>query len=318
MKKILLVGCGQLGSRHLQGLTKIPFESTIDVVEPNIDAIKIAKDRIKEINYKKLHKINWMSNLNNVSKNDLVIVATLSNNRRKIVERLLSLKNSRFILEKIVTQSSSDYKILMKKIENAEGKAWVNTSRRYFNDYQKLFKKIQGDECIDISVNAGDEGLGSNAIHFLDVFSWFNKSKKLKLNGKNLESTIIKNKRGNSFVEFRGKISGVNENNSKIEINFRPYKNSLQVLEILSEKNRIIIDETNGREYDLINKKNRKFKMNLQSDLTKIMVEDIFKKDDSKLPKLDELENIHYELFRIFNNHLKKISGKEYDFCPIT
>lgn len=312
------MGCGQLGSRHLQGLTKIPFESTIDVVEPNIDAIKIAKDRIKEINYKKLHKINWMSNLNNVSKNDLVIVATLSNNRRKIVERLLSLKNSRFILEKIVTQSSSDYKILMKKIENAEGKAWVNTSRRYFNDYQKLFKKIQGDECIDISVNAGDEGLGSNAIHFLDVFLWFNKSKKLKLNGKNLESTIIKNKRGNSFVEFRGKISGVNENNSKIEINFRPYKNSLQVLEILSEKNRIIIDETNGREYDLINKKNRKFKMNLQSDLTKIMVEDIFKKDDSKLPKLDELENIHYELFRIFNNHLKKISGKEYDFCPIT
>ena len=42
-KKILIFGCGQIGSRHLQGLTNLPYNLEIDIIEPNDDSKKNAK-----------------------------------------------------------------------------------------------------------------------------------------------------------------------------------------------------------------------------------------------------------------------------------
>lgn len=56
MKNILLIGAGQLGSRHLQGIAKIDFKANICVVDPSEISIEIAKERYKQIN--KNEKIN--------------------------------------------------------------------------------------------------------------------------------------------------------------------------------------------------------------------------------------------------------------------
>ena len=51
MKRFLLVGCGDMGSRHLQGLVKLPFDKTIEVIEPDQNAKNLAESRLNEIEY---------------------------------------------------------------------------------------------------------------------------------------------------------------------------------------------------------------------------------------------------------------------------
>ena len=47
--KILLVGCGNIGSRHLQGLLKSKIKSKIYVIEKSKKALLNAKKRVKEL-----------------------------------------------------------------------------------------------------------------------------------------------------------------------------------------------------------------------------------------------------------------------------
>jgi len=47
-KKVILIGCGNIGSRHLQALVKLPYEIDIQIVDPNENSQKLAKSRLNE------------------------------------------------------------------------------------------------------------------------------------------------------------------------------------------------------------------------------------------------------------------------------
>lgn len=49
VKRILLVGCGIIGSRHLQAIAKLEEKTEIDVVEPKDDAIKQGKNFLQDL-----------------------------------------------------------------------------------------------------------------------------------------------------------------------------------------------------------------------------------------------------------------------------
>src|SRR3989344_2708260 len=105
-KKIALIGCGNIGSRHLQALVKLPFFVDIYIVEPNTNSQQVALHRLKEIRYdQKKYKIVWHENINELQgKYDLVIVATTSVGRVDIINKLLKTGNTKFLIEKIVCQ----------------------------------------------------------------------------------------------------------------------------------------------------------------------------------------------------------------------
>jgi len=41
MNNILLIGCGQLGSRHLQAIAALPEIGQIEVLDPNPQALEV-------------------------------------------------------------------------------------------------------------------------------------------------------------------------------------------------------------------------------------------------------------------------------------
>ena len=51
IKKIAIIGAGQLGSRHLQGLAQCNFDISIEVVEPYDLSRETAKKRYEEIGH---------------------------------------------------------------------------------------------------------------------------------------------------------------------------------------------------------------------------------------------------------------------------
>jgi hypothetical protein len=312
---VLLVGCGNIGSRHLQSLMKLQDKVEIYVVEPQNKAVEIAKSRIKQINYlNKSPKIFWFKTISEINKkNDLVIIATNSKNRVNLISKLLELGNKRFLVEKMVCQSKTEYCKLLLKMKKNRAKGWVDTPRRYFQSYQKL-QKILSSKNLILNVDIGNLGLGSNTIHFLDLFSWFSNSNHLELFGY-LDKKILSNKRGNEFLEFSGIIFAKTKNGAILTVTSHSHQNTPLTLSFVNKDYKVLINETNSNLTIVKGTRKLDYKNNFVSDISSQIVMDILKHDSCLLPSLENSYFFHVELFKIFNQHLKKNTNQ---LCPIT
>jgi hypothetical protein len=318
IKKITIIGCGNIGSRHLQAIAKLKSVE-IHIVEPNKKAKSLAKSRLKEISNMSDDNLFWYENILELKiQSDLTIVSTPASGRLEIINRLLNLGHSRFLIEKMVCQSSNEYKSLNEQMQLFNAKGWVNVSRRYFISYQNIKNLFQNNVPIHMSIIGGNFGLGSNALHFIDLFSWFTGDYKIKLNGDLLTDKILPNKRGDDFVEFAGMIVGNSSNNSTFVINSLPFDIPITI-NIINNEHHLIINETNNQIYDITNSVNNlKFQTEYVSDTSEKIIHDILENDNCELPTIQNLSYIHSELFEIFNQHIYKITGIKKTLCPIT
>ena len=167
MKKVLLVGCGNIGSRHLQSLIQLEDSTYITIVEPNENSKNNAKSILSDSSYSN-ENLKWISNISKLTESyDLTIIATQSTNRSQLISQLLINGNKKFLIEKMVCQSVSEYKKILDDFKKFQAKGWVNTNFRYFSFYQKLAKYFATNIPQKFVICGGEEkGLGSNAIHF--------------------------------------------------------------------------------------------------------------------------------------------------------
>ena len=143
VKKILLIGCGEIGSRHLQALAKIDIPVKIWVVDPDSNSLKTAKKRFEEIAPNtNIQLIKFEQKFpNDLEEIDLSIISTTSKIRffvlKQIVEKI-SCKN--IIFEKILVQIEEHVTEAEKIIKDKEIKGWSNNVRRE-EAYGKDIKK---------------------------------------------------------------------------------------------------------------------------------------------------------------------------------
>ena len=317
-KKILILGCGNIGSRHLQALTNLPYDLEIGIIEPNEDSKKIAKMRLIDSNYdSKKHKIIWYDKINDDLKSyDLAIIATPSVGRVKNIIKLLELGISKFLIEKIVCQSNSEYELLLNTLEKFNAKSWINVNMRYFDAYQKIKEYFKNSK-IHISIIGSKPVLGTNAIHYLDFICWLSDSYDLTLNGELLSNEIFPNKRGDHFVEFAGTLIGSGKKSS-IVLTYFPDSNLPTTIDITNNEHHLIIDELNDKQFNLSINPNFEYKFEHVSTVTTKIIRDIFEKNTCTLPSASDLRSLHSELFRVFNNHIMKIKNIKPSLCPIT
>jgi len=291
-------------------------------VEPNKDAQTLAKSRLNEIQYnKKTHNFFWYESLVPLTKSDVVIISTLSVGRVSLIERLLDLGHSRFLIEKMVCQSVEEYTLLISKMKKFNGKGWVNTTPRCFDSYRKIKNYLGSPNTIHLSVLANsDVGLGTNAIHYIDLFCWLAEDYKISLNGEFLLNTLLPNKRGKDFKEFSGTLVGSLGNGSFLSMTFVPSYTGGLIVNISGNTGNFVIDETNEK-IALLNSKasdNLTFKYEHVSSLSTRIIQDILEMDNCSLPDLSDSFYAHSELFRVFNSHIGKMLKQEMKLCPIT
>ena len=229
--------------------------------------------------------------------------------------------HSRFLIEKVVCQSDNEYERLIKKFNDFNAKGWVNTNRRYFEIYKKLKDYFNDSKIIHVSVTSSNvSALATNSIHYMDFFSYFTNDYNIKLNGEFLLNKLFPNKRGKDFVEFAGTIIGSIKNGSTFSMTSLPATKLPLVINIIGNDKHIMIDEINEKLIDLINPENNNFSFRYEhvSDLTSRIVQDILKNDDCDLTTVEKSQILHKEIFKIFNLHIKKLTNKEQERCPIT
>lgn len=321
MAKILIVGCGNIGSRHLQAIAKLSFPIDVEIVEPDEKNRTIAKTRLSEINFdKNKQNYSWYDSIQKTSISDLVIVATNAVPRFSLVEELLENGHKKFLLEKMVTQSISDYNVMLEKMTKFGAKGWINLAHRYFDFFIKLKNLVNSKESLHLSVVTGNWGIVGNAIHFLDLFAWLCNDYKIKLNGDNLMNKILPNKRGKKLIELAGTITASSTNESAFTLTFLPYEGLPYMINLVTDNFHLIVDETNNRVFPIRNCSPdlQHFTYQPVSQTTTKIAKDILETGECKLPKLSEIKFIHDELIRIFSQHLEKLTNKRETICPIT
>jgi len=250
--------------------------------------------------------------------NDLVIVATTALNRLPILKKLLP-NNSKFLIEKIVCQSVKEYDELLDLMKKFNAKGWVNTPRRYFESWKKIKEKIDTSKPLYVSIIASNvSALGTNAIHYLDLFSWFTDNYKINLNGEFLIDKLFPNKRGNDLIEFAGTLIGKNSDSSSISLTFLPDTKIPTTVNIVNDDNHIFVNETEQKSFNFAKNQELEFKFEHVSSTTNKIVSDIILKDSCTLTTVENSYFLHREIINTFNKHIKKITNKELEQCPIT
>ena len=213
MLNILVVGAGQIGSRHLQGLVSVRLDLNIMVVDISNFSLDTAKLRWVEAGGNQSHhKIEWCKKIPGDIKNiDLAIVTTSSLGRATLVEQLaLSVNVNYWVFEKVLAQSRQELDLIEYATSTAKN-AWVNTPRRLMTWYQKLKIEFNNKGSLKIKKSGGLWGLACNSIHYIDLINWWTGESLFSVNTSKLDKIWYKSKRlgyfevsGELLIKFSG------------------------------------------------------------------------------------------------------------------
>ena len=187
---ILLVGSGQLGARYLQGIAQVELQLIVFVVDSSLDALEFARQCLSDVNQSASVDFRFGTSLEQIPHEvDLAIVATPAHCRADVVAAIASryiVKS--WILEKLLAQSVHHIDKILDSLNGVEN-VWVNTPRRLMALHKSLKQHllIGGEDALRVRMIGGSWGLACNAIHFIDLVSWFTGSKVDFIDSRGLE-----------------------------------------------------------------------------------------------------------------------------------
>lgn len=320
--KILIVGAGQLGSRHLQGALKVLVPIDVFVIDPSNESLAIAAQRATEIDHN--HTIKYQTDWNNLPAIfDIVIIATNSNIREKVINQLLEKHEVRYlILEKVVFPEIDAYKRVDELFNKHNIQVWVNHPRRMFESYLELKKELSNTPKV-FQVTGGNWGLGCNGLHFIDLFAFLTSSKVCSIDTQWVDEEINESKRS-GFIEFTGSIKGTLDDNSIFIVSSLQGEPSNTTITIFDNLNRYLIHEggTPGiysfRKDNNLNCDINKFKIEYQSSLTTRLTSNLLEEGKCDLPTFKEACSSHIPFIQQLLNKFNTINNTSKQILPIT
>jgi hypothetical protein len=325
MINIAVIGAGQIGSRHLQALSQLNKITNIQIVDPNYKSLERAREKFLQVpKNKDIQRVEYLNNITDLKNSlEIVIVATNSDVRREVIEKLLLQKKVRYvILEKVLFQKIKDFAVVNDLLVRNNVKTWVNCPRRMNNFYKQLKFKFKKVKKVDCRVSSSNLGIGCNSIHFLDLFAFLTGQTNFVLFSDQLDSNIIISKR-QGFIEFTGTLYGKSSGGSNIAITSYLKGNAPLIISISSEVINCLIREDEGKAWisEKVNNWTWEeviFTIPYQSQLTNLVVQDILDTGKCDLTKYEESWNIHVPLLKSLLFYLQKQKMEEIDLCPIT
>ena len=130
IKNVAVIGCGQVGRRHIQGLGNSKLKLAVHVFDnssKSIENCKIfineIKDEIENIRFRFHNDLARLGKV--VTEYDLTIVASTAKARSEQIKSILTNINSKnFLLEKPLSQSPKELDELVSNLKFSN--VWVN------------------------------------------------------------------------------------------------------------------------------------------------------------------------------------------------
>lgn len=312
MNSVAIIGAGQLGSRHLQAMALHRDPLIIFLVDPSSSALESAKKRYEEVDVYKNKEIKSITNIFELPpKLQLAIIATNSIPRFMLMEQLLQRCTVKYLLlEKFLFPLKDQYSKAEELLDKSGTVSYVNCARRIWPNYKEIKEQIQKDEKISLTVIGKNWGLGSNAIHFLDLFSYLTDDLPLTLN--NIESASILKSKRDGYNEIAGILKGKYHDEERFLLKCTT-SNEAPFLKIIieSENQKYVINEAdqecifNESDYQI----KRHFKLYYQSELTYRVYEQLMNEGKCDLPTFQESASLHLKILTAFEDVLNEKGG---------
>jgi predicted dehydrogenase len=320
LNSILIIGSGQIGSRHLQGVLRSKLKLVVYVFDPSIESINLSKARASEIEHE--HLINYITDVIELpNKINTAIIATDASIRYKVTVELLNKIQIQFlILEKVLFQEVDEYFKFNEIIKERKLNVWVNLPRRMYPYYSDLKETIKQNRLkkFDVIYVGNNWGIGCNAIHLIDLIAFLTNSKTIEwINCEFLDYQVSTTKR-DKFMEFTGKLVVRFEDTTLTLVSHKKPDTGNPLLVINSENDKWIIQEGKSISHisnnEQLIKTNFNFKDYFQSSLTTVFIEQLLNKGTCELPRYEDSEKLHIpfikELLGFQNKLLNENSSK--------
>jgi len=317
MSRVLIIGAGQIGSRHLQGVKLAQHPLDIWVCDVNKESLRIAEERYNQVTSSVAHQVHFVTDMDKVPFDiDVAIIATGSKPRAHIVKYLLQTHNVFYmVLEKFLFPRIVEYDEIENLIAEHGVKTYVNCVRRMWEMYDFIKQHLDPNYPVKMAHYGGDWGLCCNSIHYIDIFMYLTNSTEYQLNIDGLIPEISPSKR-EGYIELMGKEFITVSNGCQLALEADPTYTGTSADIIDNGPTHFIINESKGQVQ--INDKEYEIPVLYQSALSGKLVDELLANGTCALTTYSESAKYH----KIFLAHLlpfvNDITGMDSDTCPIT
>lgn len=305
--EICIIGVGPLGRRHAEGALRSGSCNKLTILDPSSVALSQTSTFLGQLPNNGLvlnEKIKYIQKYEQLMLNyDIVIIATTAQHRFSAIEAFLKHSNTDFmLLEKILFPIEIEYLKVSKIFSNKNIDVRVNTSRRMWSGYSSLLRKLSAKSITELRVSGGNWGMGTSAIHFLDLFQFL-------ANGSPIETLQFKNcvirentRRLGSFEIF-GELIGTLKNGIRFSISSEDESNGNFLIDIETHKGSIQVNEIENKVYYFEEKiYNENFKDAYVSETTATIINKLSNNVEIKLTKFSESSAQHLSLLKVINS----------------
>lgn len=304
MKNIVVIGAGQLGSRHTQALKGVGAPLRILVVDPSEESLALTRQRYADMpGDGSAHQIEFSRHIPaTVQRVDFAVIATNADARLEALRALLDGRSvDAVVLEKILFQHPYEYDEALRLTTAAGTKAWVNCCMRQSWIYDHIWKTLKGTGRVAYHVSGSSFGLMTNAIHYVDHMCHLLGAHEFLVDPHGLDRQLTPSKR-RGFSESTGELRvAFSDGSTGSFVSFREGSTPL-VVQISSAAGRFIVREVDGIAYYSGVENNWGWQqfdgtLSFQSKLTTALAEDVLSTGSCRLTPLAESTQIHRTLF---------------------
>ena len=324
---LAVIGAGQVGSRHLQALAAIEVPVTITVIDPSPRSLELARSRLAEMPPNpQLGEVRFATRLEEVGKRlDLAIVATTADVRLPVLERLLTACRVRYlVLEKVVFQSDRAFVEAGRLFrEHRVAGVWVNCFRRSVDLYDQIRAALPAGDPLRLRVEGVNWGLACNAIHFLDLATFFCGETRYVIDTGGLGRTVLSSRRS-GFSEVTGSLRAVFQDGCSLLLkeDIVPDRPLAFTIEVETGDAHLKVYELEGwlqATGDLWPWQGKAtFARPYQSRLTQAVARDILTDGRTRLTPFEEAHRLHRPLLAALTEFMASLTGTTLQVCPIT
>jgi hypothetical protein len=313
---VLIVGGGNIGSRHLQGLSKSDHKLSIHIYDISSGSLAICKERWDNVSdATKQHRVYFYDSLENIPNKILLCInAVPSDGRFDLIKTCSELFDIKYlIVEKFLFQNIDKYSACMNLIDVE--RTWVNTNFGGINMLNEVLEKFYSFNNLSIEIKPTNWGMACNAIHFLDwVTMKLNTSIDI-IDSDNL--TDWQQSKRKDYYEVYGEINVLFKNN--INLILKSISNNNQNL-IFSISDKTQSWEINwdkgqaiGNSNEIINKK-----ILFQSEITGSILDSLINNHICNLTPYKVSSKNHRLLVDVFIRSWNKRFKTDQEYIPIT
>ncbi len=319
MYNIAIIGAGNIGCRHLQGLVSLEFPVMVDIVDPSPSALEACLSKFEGISRSgnkilvKVHRI-----IEEIANNiDLAIVATNSDVRAMAIKEILTEKDvSAFLLEKLLFDKEDDYYTISKMLCEKNIPAWVNCNLRATDVFRILKRGIDPQKGLELNIEGKGWEMGCVAIHFIDLFVYITGKKEYEID--KMEVRFFESKR-KGFQEISGSIR-IRNSIGVLEMNCADSKTVSHTVTIKNGDNKQELSGWSG-EITVKSSQDQSSKITHTripyiSETSGNIAQNIIQKSQCLLPSYSESMNIHVPFVRKITDIYSQRTGLKR--CPIT